>query len=143
MRYLVATDGSRPSIEAARFFRRHTPLTAEDEVFVIYVFPLPADADCYEGMLDLPTQGDDQRVAAVAAPILAATVEVLSGTDCAVRDVALVGHPAQEIVELATHLDIDVIVVGTRGRSLAREIYLGSVSNAVVHRAPCSVLIVR
>ncbi len=143
MRYLVATDGSRASIEAARFFVDHSPPGPGDEVFVLYVFPLPADPECYQGLLELPTQGSDERVAAIAAPILAATGEILAEAGGDVRDLALVGHPAQEIVELATNLGIDVIVVGTHGRSLARELDLGSVSNAVVHRAPCSVLIVR
>jgi nucleotide-binding universal stress UspA family protein len=60
-----------------------------------------------------------------------------------VEGVTLVGHPAEEIVEFATNLDVDLVVAGTRGRSAEREIYLGSVSSALAHRAPCSVLIVR
>ena len=34
-------------------------------------------------------------------------------------------------------------VAGIRGRSFANELYLGSVSSALTHRALCSVLIVR
>ena len=56
---------------------------------------------------------------------------------------ALVGNPAKGIVEFAMNLDVDLIVAGTRGRTPAKEIYLGSISNALTHRAPCSVLIVR
>ena len=41
------------------------------------------------------------------------------------------------------NLGVDLIVAGTRGRSPEKEIYLGSVSSALTHRAPCSVLIVR
>ena len=48
-----------------------------------------------------------------------------------------------EIVEFAMNLGVDLIVAGTRGRSPAKELYLGSVSSALTHRAPCSVLIVR
>jgi nucleotide-binding universal stress UspA family protein len=143
MRFLLATDGSRSSLKAARFLLEHWCPGPEDEIFILYVFPLPADSECYDGVVELPRQADDERVTAVAAPILDATAKILAESGSNVRDVALVGYPAQEIVEFANNLGVDLIVAGTRGRSLGRELYLGSVSNAIVHRAPCSVLIVR
>lgn len=143
MRYIVATDGSEASLRAASFFVRHSCPGPDDEVFVIYVFPIPSDPECYEGVLALPADGGDPRVAAVARPVLARTVNALGTIAGRVNEVVLVGNPAKEIVEFAMNLDVGLIVAGTRGRSLARELYLGSVSNALVHRAPCSVLIVR
>lgn len=143
MRYLVATDGSPSSLKAARFLLEHACPGSDDEIFVIYVFPLPADAECYNGVVELPARADDPRVVATAAPILARTVEALDPAGSDTREVALVGNPAQEIVEFAMNLNVDLIVAGTRGRSPAKELYLGSVSSALVHRAPCSVLIVR
>jgi nucleotide-binding universal stress UspA family protein len=143
VRYLVATDGSPSSLKAARFLVGHFCPGGDDEIFVTYVFPLPSDADCYDGIVQLPASGNDPRVAAVAAPVLARTCTALDATGSNVREVCLVGNPAREIVEFAMNLDIGLIVAGTRGRSLAKELYLGSVSNALVHRAPCSVLIVR
>ncbi len=143
MRYIVATDGSEPSLRAARFFIRQSCPGPEDELFVIYVFPLPSDPECYEGVVPLPTHADDERVAEVARPILAETLEVLAEVKGHVNEVILVGNPAKEIVEFAMNLDVDLVVAGTRGRSPAQELYLGSVSSALVHRSPCSVLIVR
>ena len=143
MRYIVATDGSGTSLKAARFLVDRSCPGPEDEIFVIYVFPLPADPDCYDGVVSLPTQADDERVAGVARPILAKTLEALAGTGSRVNEVVLVGNPAKEIVEFAMNLGVDLIVAGTRGRSPEREISLGSVSSALTHRAPCSVLIVR
>jgi len=143
MRYIVATDGSESSLKAARFLVEQSCPGPEDEIFVIYVFPLPSDPECYEGVVSLPTEAGDERVAKVARPILAKTMEVLADTKSRVNDVVLVGNPAKEIVEFAMNLDVDLIVAGTRGRSHAKEIYLGSVSNALTHRAPCAVLIVR
>jgi nucleotide-binding universal stress UspA family protein len=52
------------------------------------------------------------------------------------------GAPAPEIIRAALRDRVDLIVVGSRGRTGVRHI-LGSVSHAVVHRAPCSVLVVR
>jgi nucleotide-binding universal stress UspA family protein len=143
MRYIVATDGSYASHKAARFLVQHSCPGPEDEIFVIYVFPLPSDPECYEGVVSLPTEASDDRVAKVAGPILAKTLEALAEVESQVNEVVLVGNPAMEIVEFAMNLGVDLIVAGTRGRSPAREVYLGSVSSALTHRAPCSVLIVR
>ena len=51
------------------------------------------------------------------------------------------GKPADAIVEAATAVDATLVVVGSRGCSGLRA--LGSVSEQVAHRAPCSVLVVR
>jgi len=143
MRYIVATDGSDASLKAARFLVEHSCPGPEDEIFVIYVFPLPSDPECYEGVVSLPTQADDERVAGVARPILAKTMEVLADTESRVNEVVLVGNPAEEIVQFAMNLGVDLIVAGTRGRSPRKELYLGSVSSTLAHRSLCSVLIVR
>jgi nucleotide-binding universal stress UspA family protein len=50
------------------------------------------------------------------------------------------GEPAQEILATARALDADLVVVGRRGA--LRRALLGSVSAAVVRRAPCDVLVV-
>ena len=55
----------------------------------------------------------------------------------------LVGHPAEQIIRLAASTQVDLIVVGHRGRSRIREWISGSVSKRVVSHAPCSVLVVR
>ena len=53
------------------------------------------------------------------------------------------GPPAKNICQLAQDWQADLIAIGRRGRSGFREIFLGSVSNYVLHHAPCSVLIVQ
>ena len=143
MRLIVATDGSESSLKAARFFVEHSCPRPEDEVFVVYVFPLPSDQEAYDGVVSLPTEASDDRVAEVAGPILGKTLEVLSELESRVTEVILLGNPAKEIVEFAMNLGVELVVAGTRGRSPEREIYLGSVSSALTHRAPCAVLIVR
>ena len=54
-----------------------------------------------------------------------------------------VGHPAEQIVNLAVEIEADLIVVGTHGRRGWRRLLLGSVSEKVTHLAPCPVLVVR
>ncbi len=52
-----------------------------------------------------------------------------------------VGEAADTLVETAEELEADLLVVGRRNHSL-RRLVLGSVSEAVIRRAPCDVLVV-
>jgi len=38
---------------------------------------------------------------------------------------------------------IDIVVIGSRGRSAVKEVFLGSVSNYVLHKSPVPVMIVK
>jgi nucleotide-binding universal stress UspA family protein len=49
--------------------------------------------------------------------------------------------PGVRICQLANSWGADLIILGRRGRSGLAEMVLGSVSNHVVHHAPCSVLV--
>ena len=51
------------------------------------------------------------------------------------------GEPGRTICAIACNWGADLIIVGRRGHSGVRELVLGSVSNYVMHHAPCSVLI--
>ena len=53
----------------------------------------------------------------------------------------LKGEPAPVVTEAAK--DFDLVVVGSHGRKGLDRFLLGSVSHAIVHRAPCSVLVIR
>ncbi|HEX3013368.1 MAG TPA: universal stress protein [Methanobacterium sp.] len=52
------------------------------------------------------------------------------------------GDPAEKIVETAEEENVDVIIMGT-GKSKIDKHLLGSVSEKVVHSAPCTVLLIR
>lgn len=54
-----------------------------------------------------------------------------------------VGNPGTQICELAQNWGADLIILGRRGLKGLTEFLEGSVSNYVVHHAPCSVLIVQ
>jgi nucleotide-binding universal stress UspA family protein len=56
---------------------------------------------------------------------------------------SVAGDPASEIVRFAERQAVDLIVMGTHGRTGIRRILLGSVAERVVRSAPCSVLVVR
>ncbi|WP_427159369.1 universal stress protein [Aliinostoc sp. HNIBRCY26] len=54
----------------------------------------------------------------------------------------IMGSPGRTICKLATTWNADLIVMGHRGFAGIKELFLGSVSNYVLHHAPCSVHIV-
>jgi nucleotide-binding universal stress UspA family protein len=52
----------------------------------------------------------------------------------------VVGTPSTMILQEATTLRSDLILMGTRGRQGITRFVLGSVSHAVLHKTPCPVL---
>jgi nucleotide-binding universal stress UspA family protein len=51
-------------------------------------------------------------------------------------------RPAHEVANTAREVGADLIVVGTRGRTAIGGLLLGSVTNRLLHIAPCPVLVV-
>ena len=54
-----------------------------------------------------------------------------------------IGIAGDTLCQLATDWQADLIMIGRRGRTGFSELLLGSVSNYVMHHAPCSVLTVQ
>jgi nucleotide-binding universal stress UspA family protein len=86
--------------------------------------------------------------AAAAKEILetqAAYIESLAGRLRAMgyqaHGVAVGGAPATVILQQATTLRSDLILMGTRGRQGITRLVLGSVSHEVLHKMPCPVLV--
>ncbi len=53
------------------------------------------------------------------------------------------GDPASALLDVATDIGVDLIVVGSRGMAAPTRFLLGSVPNRISHHAPCDVIIVR
>lgn len=77
------------------------------------------------------TEFEESRKALGSAPI--------ARVACHVRTMAI----TQEIVQLASDLAADLVVIGSHGRSAIARFFMGSVAHAVVTLAPCPVLVVR
>jgi nucleotide-binding universal stress UspA family protein len=60
-----------------------------------------------------------------------------------VRHVLLEGDPAEQIVRYAAESSMDMIVMGTQGRTGMERLLLGSVAEKVLRDATCSVLVVK
>ena len=133
---VVGTDGSDGAraavLEAARLAKGlHQRMVVVSAYGVQTMNSMAPDALVHAG---------DGREAAEEALRLAAADLADAGVEYATRVVC--GSPAQAIVDVAKLERAATIVVGSRGMRGPRRL-LGSVPNAVSHRAPCSVFIVK
>lgn len=63
-----------------------------------------------------------------------------------IRNIKLIkcfGKPCEKIIELATEKKIDLIVMGTHGRTGIAHFLIGSITEKVIRSAPCPVLVIR
>jgi nucleotide-binding universal stress UspA family protein len=65
------------------------------------------------------------------------------GVHVDVRLVPLDEEPGHAIVDVARRSRPDLLVIGAGGKHFFRRLFTGSVSDYVVHHAPCPVLVVR
>ena len=140
---LLPTDGSRTSEEAARFAgeiaERHRGS----------VQPLVAVEFQYVAGDDVP----EELSSALRERICARARRALDAAEQTVRDRGgkteeaklLEGPPVDVILRVAEEGDYDLIVMGSRGVSEehGHERLVGSVTERVLHRAPCPVLVIR
>jgi nucleotide-binding universal stress UspA family protein len=71
------------------------------------------------------------------------TTKELESKDLSAVAVLRPGVPADEIVKIANNRFVDLIVMGTHGRTGLKSLLIGSVAEHVVRHAPCPVLKVR
>lgn len=68
--------------------------------------------------------------------------EDMNDEEVKISSVIREGSPAKSILDVASEEDVDLIVIGSSGKSGFDRFILGSVSEKVVHTAKCPVLIV-
>ncbi|MEO6333569.1 MAG: universal stress protein [Pyrinomonadaceae bacterium] len=147
MKILFATDGGKQS-DAAIAMLRNFALSDGDEIRIVTVVDMavPLSIDVYGGYL--PDTGEIEKMARDnAAKLIEREAERVSNLfpekNVAILSEVLFGSPDSRIVEIAESTHSDIIVLGSHGYSRWERLLVGSVSDSVVHHAPCSVLIVR
>jgi universal stress protein A len=74
---------------------------------------------------------------------LEAFAEDLSKKGVKVQSYLRVGYPFDEIVLMANHFNVDLIIIGSHGRGAISRLLVGSTAERVVEHAPCPVLVVK
>jgi nucleotide-binding universal stress UspA family protein len=107
------------------------------ELHVVYAIEFVATPEM--GFVSSPTEIVDSG-RAVLNRVTAKAGELFGGR---VIGHLAVGRAYREILQLATDLEADVIVVGSHGKRAVERFLVGSVSEQVVRKAHCPVLVVR
>jgi len=147
MKVILATDGTKQS-DAAIDITKTLNFTEGDEILVISVMDmaLPLSIDVYAGYLP-STEEIETTVKENAENILETTGnklrEIFGDRNISIVTELLNGSPESRIVEKAEEIEADLIIVGSHGYNRWERLLLGSVSDSVIHHAPCSVLVVR
>lgn len=138
-RILIPTDGSdavMPAIETALDIAE----TYDATLHVLFIVEPPssvAGGDGFTGVDNL--LNELERVGHRATDTIAARAKDSDiGTETAVRR----GNPHDDILTYATEQDIDLIVMGTHGRTGVKRALLGSVTEGVVRHSETPVLTV-
>ena len=96
-----------------------------------------------EGLETMSAQiPDEETLKQLRAKLLDCIPEEMRD-DMEVEALVVQGIPFAEIISTAKANEIDMIVIGSHGRTGISHMMLGSVSEKVVRKAPCPVLIVR
>lgn len=112
------------------------------EVYLLHVVtPPPRLAEAYSVNFD--PQKMVQAFIAEANAAMDQQVEAAKARGLIFHREVLVGVDFREIIDYAKKQDIDLIVMGTHGRTGLAHALLGSVAEKVVRKAPCPVLTVK
>jgi nucleotide-binding universal stress UspA family protein len=146
MKILVAVDGSHQAALAASWVAQ-LPLTSADDVVVVAVAERPVLLGAWGYTLTPAAASSLDRqwthVRGETHRAAEAGVAAFALTKCAVSAVVLEGHPIPVLIDLAASTGADVIVVGPHGHGSVESILLGSISQALLHAMPTSVLVAR
>jgi nucleotide-binding universal stress UspA family protein len=160
---LLVTDGSQYSQTAlaclapeSREKKPRFPLKPDTIVHVMHVLPPPVTADMIstswtvgpEALFPLPAQDLDldalaKREQNVGQELLDGTLETMKEWGFKAVGHLPRGDAATEILDFASHQQIDLIVCGSRGLNPVTSWLLGSVSRKLVHYSDCSVMVVK
>jgi nucleotide-binding universal stress UspA family protein len=138
-RILVAVDGSAHSehaldvaTEIAKKFGSALTLVAVVPLHVTYV-PAPLPVPSF-------TEEEEQAYQAMLANF---ETKVKGAGISDVKSIRLQGIVVEELLKTAESQHPDLMVMGARGLSAGGRLFLGSVSDAIVHHVACPVLVVK
>ena len=142
MRILLALDGSPGSL-VARDLVEALPWPAGTTIRLLSALDAPVDLTATRGATADWMRESSDAVRGERLEQLRELGRPLVREDLLLEHEVVDGRAADAISAAAREHDIDLIVVGSRGRGPIGSMLLGSVAAEVAHRAPCPVLVAR
>ena len=141
---LVAIDGSQPSLDAAEYA---VEMARKDAGQIIAVTVNRISLSSYglatpEGELKSP---QDKEIIVESKERFANLEQIAKQNNVELKTELINSQMSIDgtIIEYAESEDVDLIIMGTRGRSGFKKLLLGSIASAVVTYSPCPVMIVK
>ena len=135
---ILATDGSPSAADATR---QAVELARSTGAKLLVVSVWHAGLTTYSTTAALPESKRAAKEQACAAAQAAAEAARAAGIDA--ESFVLEGDAVERICESAADTNASLLVVGSHGFGPVRRLVFGSVSTALLHHAPCPVLVVR
>ena len=136
-RVLLAVEGHEDAVRLHRWLTSH-PFKNPVAVTILLVVPSLAMVEPHL-MVRFKSWSEEQN--RQAQQVVQDTAQALAGPQFNVTTDVRMGDPVATVCEVGNGHDL--IVVGSHGRKGLDRFLLGSVSHGIVHRAGCSVLVVR
>jgi nucleotide-binding universal stress UspA family protein len=144
-RILLPVDFSKHS-EATVSYAKRIALKNNSTIYLLHVFQVP-------DYVVMPYPRHAENSAEVEAQLSAAeqvATKNLEGLKLELKEQGInaesilrVGYPFEEIVQMANYYHVDLIVIGSHGRSGIARLLVGSTAERVVEHASCPVLVVK
>lgn len=132
---LVALDGSPPS-ELALTQAVSLGKQCNSQIFLLSVIELYPEQLQYAHALE-------EKLSVQAREVLDRAKAQVEAENIACETlVAIDGQPHNAIVQQARNNDVDLIVLGSHGRSGLKKLMMGSVAAKVIGHAPCAVMVI-
>lgn len=134
---LVPVDGSEFSRKAVEYAADFAPMVGASVVLLTCRLEVTSllSKDLYEKAIhDLDAHAEE---------LLGPYKEILAKAHVPVTDMVLGGTPEDTILQVAKGEDCDMIIMGSRGYSDIKGLFLGSTTHRVLQLAECPVTVIR
>jgi nucleotide-binding universal stress UspA family protein len=139
-RILVGVDGSKESRHAADY-AADLAQAMGSQLVIVSVAHVPAALGAPELVQRVSEWQEEEKQHATA--FVKETAAAVARPGVAVETIVHSGPPAETLADLANAGEVDLVVVGHRGRGAITRMLLGSVADRLVQISPKPVLIVR
>lgn len=134
---ILFAHNATPAAERAMLYIEQLARVEEAEVFVLHVYQVPEQYNATQGYNALVSS-----LEALAQEVVEDAIGHLQLAGVKAQGLVRAGSPARGILETASEQEISLIVLGTRGPSNVKDLFLGDVSTEVLRHAHCPVLLV-